>query len=119
MSGHILVIDQGTTSTRAIAFDARVGAAASPSRELPQICPEDFTASARLRAVVRVDGDRAVSDGTKQFLADILGAPADRPTDTATKALGAAFLAGWRAGLYPGPDGFAAFGASTPGSNPR
>ncbi|MBC7139705.1 MAG: glycerol kinase GlpK [Defluviimonas sp.] len=59
-------------------------------------------------AVLRVDGGMAASDWTMQFLADILGAPVDRPRLTETTALGAAWLAGMRAGLYPGPEGFAA-----------
>ncbi len=72
---------------------------------------EDFRASgaARPQAVVRVDGGMAASDWTLQFLADILGAPVDRPSCKETTALGAAFLAGWRAGLYPAPDEFARY----------
>ena len=42
-----------------------------------------------------------------QFLADILGAPVDRPEILETTALGAAYLAGLRAGIYPAPEGFA------------
>jgi glycerol kinase len=42
-----------------------------------------------------------------QFLADIIGAPVDRPQVTETTALGAAWLAGYRAGVCPGPEGFA------------
>jgi glycerol kinase len=49
------------------------------------------------------------SDWTMQFLADIVGAPVDRPTYKETTALGAAFLAGWRAGLYPAPGEFAKY----------
>ncbi|MFO1087174.1 MAG: glycerol kinase GlpK [Reyranellaceae bacterium] len=37
---HILAIDQGTTSTRAIVFDARGRPLASAQKELPQIFPE-------------------------------------------------------------------------------
>jgi glycerol kinase len=72
---------------------------------------EDFVASgaAKPEAVVRVDGGMAASDWTMQFLADILGAPVDRPTYKETTALGAAFLAGWRSGLYPAPDEFGKF----------
>jgi glycerol kinase len=58
-------------------------------------------------SVVRVDGGMSASDWTMQFLADMLYAPVDRPAVLETTALGAAFLAGWRAGLYPGPDEFA------------
>ena len=41
------------------------------------------------------------SDWTMQFLADIIGAPVDRPPVLETTALGAAWLAGMRAELYP------------------
>jgi hypothetical protein len=47
--------------------------------------------------VVRVDGGVVASDWTMQFLADILAAPVDRPTVLETTALGAAYLAGFRA----------------------
>jgi glycerol kinase len=57
--------------------------------------------------VVRVDGGMAASDWTMQFLADILAVPVDRPTVLETTALGAAYLAGFRAGLYPPPEKFA------------
>ena len=57
--------------------------------------------------VLRVDGGMTASDWTMQFLADILGAPVDRPKVAETTALGAAWLAGMRAGLYPGPEEFA------------
>lgn len=58
-------------------------------------------------AVLRVDGGMAASDWTMQFLSDILGAPVDRPKVIETTALGAAYLAGLRAGIYPQPDEFA------------
>ncbi len=57
--------------------------------------------------VVRVDGGMAASDWTMQFLADALGVPVDRPIDLESTAQGAAFAAGWQAGLYPGPESFA------------
>jgi glycerol kinase len=47
------------------------------------------------------------SDWTMQFLADILGAPVDRPVVQETTALGAAYLAGMAAGVCPGPEAFA------------
>ena len=37
---HVLAIDQGTTSTRAIVFDAAGRPVASAQRELPQIFPK-------------------------------------------------------------------------------
>lgn len=52
---------------------------------------------------LRVDGGMSVSDWTIQFLADILDMPVHRPASTETTALGAAFVAGWRAGLYSDP----------------
>jgi glycerol kinase len=42
-----------------------------------------------------------------QFLADIIGAPVDRPKVLETTALGAAWLAGMRAGVFPDAAGFA------------
>ena len=42
-----------------------------------------------------------------QFLSDMLGAPVDRPRVTETTALGAAWLAGMRAGIYPDQEAFA------------
>jgi len=56
--------------------------------------------------VLRVDGGMTASDWTMQFLADILGAPVDRPTVAETTALGAAWLAGYKAGIWPGPEAF-------------
>src|SRR5215475_2456474 len=58
--------------------------------------------------VLRVDGGMVASDWTMQRLADILGAPVDRPTILQTTALGAAYLAGLQSGLYPQPEAFAA-----------
>jgi glycerol kinase len=58
-------------------------------------------------AVLRVDGGMTASDWTMQFLADILGAQVDRPKVLETTALGAAWLAGMKAGVYPDADGFA------------
>ena len=59
------------------------------------------------QAVLRVDGGMSASDWTMQFLSNILGAPVDRPTVLETTALGAAWLAGMRAGVYPDMAGFA------------
>ncbi|MEO3474972.1 glycerol kinase GlpK [Roseomonas sp. CAU 1739] len=53
--------------------------------------------------VLRVDGGMVASDWTMQFLADLLGAPVDRPVVRETTALGAAYLAGLQAGLCPAP----------------
>src|SRR5580704_14499300 len=37
--GHLIALDQGTTSTRAIVFDARLAPVASAQQEFPQIFP--------------------------------------------------------------------------------
>jgi glycerol kinase len=52
------------------------------------------------RPVIRVDGGMSASDWTMQFLADMLGAPVDRPRVRETTALGAAYLVGLQAGLF-------------------
>ncbi|GKX35430.1 MAG: glycerol kinase [Rhizobiaceae bacterium MnEN-MB40S] len=57
--------------------------------------------------VLRVDGGMVASDWTMQRLADILAAPVDRPVILETTALGAAWLAGYRAGVWPDAKGFA------------
>ena len=59
-------------------------------------------------AGLRVDGGMAGSDWTMQFLADVLDLPVDRPVDLETTARGAAWLAGFQAGFYPGPEEWAA-----------
>ncbi|MBY6002986.1 glycerol kinase GlpK [Salipiger bermudensis] len=58
-------------------------------------------------AALRVDGGMSASDYSMQFLADITGAPVDRPQVLETTAMGAAWLAGQRAGIYPGMEEFA------------
>lgn len=58
-------------------------------------------------STLRVDGGMTASDYTMQFLADITGAIVDRPTVLETTALGAAWLAGTQAGLYPNQAEFA------------
>ncbi len=58
--------------------------------------------------VLRVDGGMTASDWAMQFLADMLGASVDRPVVTETTALGAAWLAGMKAGVYPAADEFSA-----------
>ena len=58
-------------------------------------------------AMLRVDGGMTASDWTMQFIADILDTPVDRPRMTETTALGAAWLAGHKAGVWPGAEEFA------------
>lgn len=49
---------------------------------------------------LKVDGGMVANDWLMQFLADIQGAPVDRPFILETTALGAAMLAGVKAGVY-------------------
>jgi glycerol kinase len=58
-------------------------------------------------ATLRVDGGLSASDWAMQFLSDIIGAAVDRPQVLETTAMGAAWLAGMKAGVYPDMDGFA------------
>ncbi|MEP5760712.1 MAG: glycerol kinase GlpK [Litoreibacter sp.] len=57
---------------------------------------------------LRVDGGMSASAWAMQFLSDIIGAAVDRPEVLETTALGVAWLAGAKAGIYPDRDGFAA-----------
>lgn len=49
---------------------------------------------------LRVDGGAVVNNFLMQFQADILGVPVDRPVETETTAMGAAFLAGLAVGFW-------------------
>ena len=55
---------------------------------------------AKAPVALRVDGGMVVNDWMLQFLADVLGVPVERPAVTETTALGAAYLAGIKVGLY-------------------
>ncbi len=84
---------------------------------LESVCYQTYDLWAAMRAdwpeaktantVLRVDGGMTASDWTMQRLADLLNAPVDRPVIQETTALGAAYLAGLGAGLYPEPSRFA------------
>jgi glycerol kinase len=83
---------------------------------LESVCYQTFDLREAMRAdwpggkavnVLRVDGGMTVSDWTLQRLADLLDAPVDRPMIQETTALGAAYLAGLCAGVYPEPAKFA------------
>lgn len=74
------------------------------TRDLLEAMRADWGVAAE--GVLRVDGGMTASDWAMQFLSDILGAPVDRPVITETTALGAAYLAGLKAGICPTPDEF-------------
>ena len=67
----------------------------------------DWPGASDAQTVLRVDGGMVASDWTMQRLADILGSQVDRPVVKETTALGAAYLAGLSAGVYPDPERFA------------
>ncbi|MEL7254810.1 MAG: glycerol kinase GlpK [Pseudomonadota bacterium] len=75
------------------------------TRDLLEAMQADWDSSGD--QVLRVDGGMSASDWTMQFLSDIIGAPVDRPEVLETTAMGAAWLAGMNAGVYPDMDGFA------------
>jgi glycerol kinase len=67
----------------------------------------DWKGASGTGTVLRVDGGMTASDWTMQRLADMLDAPVDRPKVLETTALGAGYLAGWKAGVYGPPETFA------------
>ncbi|MCG8369047.1 MAG: glycerol kinase, partial [Proteobacteria bacterium] len=50
-------------------------------------------------SVIRVDGGMVANDWFLQFLADVLDTPVERPDKVESTVLGAAYLAGYRAGI--------------------
>lgn len=79
---------------------AALEAVAYQTRDLLDAMRKDWK-GASVKTVLRVDGGMVASDWTMQRLADILDAPVDRPTILETTALGAAWLAGSKAGVWP------------------
>ncbi|MDM9618763.1 glycerol kinase GlpK [Rhizobium sp. S96] len=66
-----------------------------------------------IETVLRVDGGMARSDWTMQRLADIVANPVDRSAELETTALGAAWLAGSQAGVWPDQEQFSKAWASS------
>jgi glycerol kinase len=85
---------------------ATLESVAYQTRDLLDAMHRDWK-GASAQTVLRVDGGMVASDWTMQRLADILYAPVDRPTILETTALGAAWLAGSRAGVWPQAGEFA------------
>ena len=92
------------------------GAAELAHAALESVCYQTYDLREAMRAdwpggqaanVLRVDGGMTASDWTMQRLSDLLDAPVDRPAILETTALGAAYLAGLQAGVYPEPEKFA------------
>jgi glycerol kinase len=103
--GAIYGITRGTT--RAEIARAALESVAYQTRDLLDAMHGDWTADGGRGPVLRVDGGMVASNWTMQFLADVLDAPVDRPKILETTAIGAAYLAGYRAGVYPPPADFA------------
>ena len=57
---------------------------------------------------LRVDGGMVASEWAMQFLSDTLGCPVERPRIAETTAFGAAWLAGYTLGEWPGKEEFSA-----------
>ncbi|UIK07741.1 glycerol kinase GlpK [Neorhizobium galegae] len=76
------------------------------TRDLYDAMQKDWR-NANGNTVLRVDGGMVASDWTMQRLSDLLDAPVDRPTILETTALGAAWLAGSKAGVWPDQKAFA------------
>jgi glycerol kinase len=84
---------------------AALEAAGYQTRDLLEAMRADWPTEDK--TVLRVDGGMTASAYAMQFLANILDAPVDRPTVMETTALGAAYLAGRKAGLTPDLEDFA------------
>ncbi|HWG04206.1 MAG TPA: glycerol kinase GlpK, partial [Beijerinckiaceae bacterium] len=94
-------------TTRRELVRAALESVAFQTRDLLSAIDKDWPQATGLR-VLRVDGGMAASDWLAQNLADITGAPVERPPELETTAMGAAYLAGLAAGLVPPPAEFAA-----------
>ncbi|SHE34316.1 glycerol kinase [Ruegeria intermedia] len=92
-------------SGRAEIARATLESIAFQTRDLWHAMQGDWGAEADV--ILRVDGGMSASDWAMQGLSDILGAPVDRPVMQETTALGAAWLTGMKAGVYPDQAGFA------------
>ncbi len=84
---------------------AALESVAYQTRDLVEAMRGDWAEAAE--TVLRVDGGMCINDWAMQRLADMLGAEVDRPAVLESTALGAAWLAGMQAGLYPDMQGFA------------
>jgi len=103
--GALYGITRGTTAAEIA--KAALESVGYQTRDLLDAMRGDWAAGEATRPILRVDGGMVASNWTMQFLADILDAPVDRPKMLETTAIGAAYLAGYRAGLYPAPEDFA------------
>ncbi len=101
--GAVLGLTRGTT--RAHLARAALEAIAYQSRDVLEAMTADAGGAVR---ALKVDGGAVANDFLCQFQADILDADVVRPAVIETTALGAAYLAGLGAGLWPNLDTIAA-----------
>jgi glycerol kinase len=94
--GAILGLTRGTTAAHIAR--ATLEAIALQTRDVTDAMAAD--SGIPLRSL-RVDGGASRNDLLMQIQADVLGAPVIRPKNIETTALGAAFLAGLAAGVWP------------------
>lgn len=104
--GALMNLSRG--SGRAEIVRAALESVGYQSLDLMRAMARDREGAAGEGAVLRVDGGMARSDWSMQFLSDILQCPVERPGNTETTALGAAYLAGRSVDLCPD---FASYGA--------
>ncbi|MDE2267539.1 MAG: glycerol kinase GlpK [Betaproteobacteria bacterium] len=98
--GLLIGITRGTTAAQVAR--ATIDSLAYQSAELFAAMQADVAAQGGPPLTeLRVDGGAAVNDTLMQFQADLLGVPVVRPVQAESTALGAAYLAGLGAGLWP------------------
>jgi glycerol kinase len=101
-SGALLGVRPGTR--RADLVRAALEAVGYQSHDLIETMREDWGQSSEI--IIRVDGGM-IHDWTMQFLADITQSVVDRSPMEDVTPLGAAWLAGRQAGVWPDTEGFA------------
>ena len=92
-----LTLDTGAAHITRAALES----AAYQTRDLLRAMDGDWPGSV---TELRVDGGMSQNDWLMQFLADVTGAQINRPKNTETTALGAAFLAGLHHGIWSSLD---------------
>jgi glycerol kinase len=93
--GAIFGLTRGTTKAHIIR--ATLESLAYQTRDVLNAMEKD--AGVKLKSL-RVDGGASSNDFLLQFQSDVLGTPVERPKNTETTALGAAYLAGLSIGFF-------------------
>ncbi|UJW86974.1 FGGY family carbohydrate kinase [Devosia sp. SL43] len=101
--GAIIGLSLGTRPADLVR--AALEAAGYQSHDLFKTMREDWGSTSDV--IIRADGDVTASDWNMQFLADITLMPVVRTNSSEIIAMGAAWLAAWRAGLWPDQADFA------------